>query len=278
MIPYLAYSFWEGDNLSWFHCYTLVSLHKYNPDIKIILYTSSGGANIKWGSGEHGVEVENKVDFNIIKKFPYIETISIDFNDYELSNSLSPVYKADFVRIIKGKEHGGVWFDMDILFIAPIPRDFFNCECDIVRYKYTYHVYEFATKTISLADSTIVPTGLLAISPNCKTINKLATELYSIMKAPLEAYQTIGPELWKNVVGEQTENIIIKDGKEIYPFLWTQLDGLFNKTEDVCTPGTWAIHWYNGANDTKTAINNYRFDDLAEWDSVFGYYLRKMLG
>ncbi len=278
MIPYIAYSFWEGDNLSWFHCYTLLSLHKYNPDIKIILYTSSGGNTIKWDSGEHATNIENKVEFEIIRGFPYIEIVHIDFKDYNIPNTLSPVYKADFVRIIKGKEHGGVWFDMDILFIAPIPSDFFNCECEMIRYKYTYNMYDIATRTVSCADPTIVPTGLVAIAANCKIINKLATELYSIIKLPLEEYQTIGPELWKTVVGDQTENIIIKDGKEIYPFLWTQMYQMFNETEDICTSETWAIHWYNGANDTKNAINNYRLEDLAEWDSVFGHYLRKMLG
>jgi hypothetical protein len=276
MIPYIAYSFWEGDNLSLFHCYTIISLHKYNPDILIKVYTSSGSGTNTWSTEEQKVTIEKKVDFNIIRGLPNVEVIHIDFNEYSLSNDISVVYKADFIRIVKGQEHGGIWFDMDILFIAPIPHELFSNSFDIVCYKYNYRTLDLLTKKILDNTNALIPTGLLAISPNSPTINKIRDNLLTKIDTIGKSYQVIGPELWTSSFAD-TDNIQIRNGKEIYPYSWLSLDDLFNGKDDYTKPETWAIHWYNGAGETKAAINNYNFNELEEWDSVFGFYLRKIL-
>ncbi len=277
MIPYLAYSFWEGKNISWFHCYTVLSLRKYNPTIPIKIYTSFDcGAN-SWKSGEHSLQIENRVDFNIIRGISDIEIINVDFNEYQLSNSLSPVYKADFIRIMKGKEHGGLWFDMDVLFIASIPSEIFNNSFDIVCFNYTQRVIKKDEMEASMIDMDVIPTGIIAISPNSDTINKLASKLIEITKAvALDGYQIIGPDLWKSCM-KIALNIHFRDGKEVYPYIWMNIDDLYNSCNDYCKSFTWAIHWYNGADETKQAINSYSLENLHDMNSVFGHYLRKVL-
>lgn len=277
MIPLLAYTFWEGDNLSWFHCYTILSFSKYNPNIPIKIYTSTNGNNKLWSSGEHAIEIENKVDFNIIKSIPNTEIINIDFTEYQLPNSISPVYKADFIRIMKGKEHGGLWFDMDILFIAPVPSELFNNNFDVVCFNYTNRIINLMETKPSMISDDIIPTGIVAIMPNSKTINELAIQLINtVQSVKLESYQIIGPELWQTCIKSAT-NIHFRDGKEIYPFIWMNLDDLYNSCNDYCKTFTWAIHWYNGADATKRAINSYSLENIHDWDSVFAHYLRKVL-
>lgn len=277
MIPYCAYSFWEGNNISWFHIYTVLSLRKYNPTLPIKIYSSIGCClENPWNTEEHAINIENPANLSIINGIDNIEIIYIDFSkEYNISNSISPVHKADFIRIIKGKEHGGIWFDMDILFIKPIPSDFFSADADIVGYQYDFNVMNYATSTIEKYQPQTFPTGLLGITPNSATINKIADELLAITNSTITTYQIIGPELWFKYINN--DNTLFRSCKELYPLSYMQLDDLFNNTIDFSCKNTWGIHWYNGAIESKIAINNYNFNELDEWDSMFGHYLRKVL-
>ena len=133
MIPDKIFTYWEGESLSYLHYLTILSLHKLNPDRKITIYTGfDGNFGKTWISGEHKDIIEKKIPFgDILNISPNVILETIDFEkEYNISNSISYVYKADIARIVKLYEHGGLWFDFDILFVKKIPDDIFNNTAD----------------------------------------------------------------------------------------------------------------------------------------------------
>ena len=62
MIPKIVFTYWEGDQLSELHYLTIYSLHKYNPELDIIIYTDENPKNIlrEWNTHEHSIDIQKK--------------------------------------------------------------------------------------------------------------------------------------------------------------------------------------------------------------------------
>mgnify|MGYP000527715755 CR=1 FL=1 len=59
--------------------------------------------------------------FSVLYSIPNIDIVEIDFQQkYGVTETLFHSYLADILRIKKLEEHGGVWFDTDILFLNGI--------------------------------------------------------------------------------------------------------------------------------------------------------------
>ena len=157
MIPKIVFTYWEGDQLSELHYLTIYSLHKYNSELDIIIYTDENPTNIlrEWNTNQHSIDIQKTIPLSkLVEVNPNkIRLIPINFhNEYKFDNNISIVFKADFIRIAKLYEHGGIWFDMDILFVKPIPDFFFEEEVEAFIFIY----------------SRTIPTGFLASIPKSK--------------------------------------------------------------------------------------------------------------
>ena len=141
MIPKIVFTYWEGEQLSELHYLTIYSLHKYNPELDIIIYTDENPKNIfrEWNTSQHSIDIQKTIPLSkLVEVNPnkiFLRLINFN-NDYHFDNNISIVFKADFIRIAKLYEHGGIWFDMDILFVKPI-QDFFFKE-DIQAFIFYY--------------------------------------------------------------------------------------------------------------------------------------------
>ena len=262
MIPKIVFTYWEGDQLSELHYLTIYSLHKYNSELDIIIYTDENPTNIlrEWNTNQHSIDIQKTIPLSkLVEVNPNkIRLIPINFhNEYKFDNNISIVFKADFIRIAKLYEHGGIWFDMDILFVKPIPDFFFEEEVEAFIFIY----------------SRTIPTGFLASIPKSKYLENLYNISLQIIKnKELAVYQKIGPDLWNQEykkLGRKTiKNIKILDNNLIYPFLWNQLNNLYKKTNNIIPENTFGIHWYNGASETKEFINQFDINNINSDNSL----------
>lgn len=254
VVPKLFFTFWQGSNFSLLHYYTIVSLYKYNPDVKVIVYTSTSNKEkvVDWNTGEHSVEITNKVPFESIASInTNLSIINVDFTTYGIDNDISVVFKADFIRIAKLYEHGGVWFDFDVLFIKPFPEELFQTPIDV--YFFTY----LGT----------IPTGLLLASPKTDILHTLFKYASNQINESY-GYQKIGPTLWCNVFHMYKH--LLKNSKLLptelaYPYTCDEIDELLKPTTDYKTKlqNTMCIHWFNGSYKLKNFINQLNVSTLS---------------
>jgi len=263
MIPKIVFTYWEGDQLSELHYLTIYSLHKYNPELDIIIYTDENPKNIliEWNTPEHSIDIKKKIPLSkLIEVNPnkiFLKTINFQ-EKYNFDNNISIVFKADFIRIAKLYEHGGIWFDMDILFVKSIPDFFFNTDIEAFIFNY----------------SGVLPTGFLASIPKTKYLENLYNLSLQIIKNKnLNNYQIIGPIIWIEEYIKLNKKLKKKiktlDNNFVYPFLWNQLNQLFKSSNEIISDITFGVHWYNGDPITKEYINQLDINNINSDNSLF---------
>jgi hypothetical protein len=262
LIPKIFFTYWEGNTLTKLHYYTIKSLLKYNPEINIIIYTSKIVSNtfIQWlGKAHENIIIKDNDDNKNINLKDLvnidnqkIRLIEIDFQEeYNFDTDISIIFKADFIRISKLYEHGGLWFDMDLLFINKVPDYFFNSNYDILYYYYTSEI----------------ATGLIGSTPKNKYITKLYENALDIIKNINKndrnlPYQKIGPDLWTSTFkdnNELTKNTLCVETNTAYPYIWTNILDFFYTNKSNIDDNTFCIHWYNGDPEVKKI--SYSFDE-----------------
>ena len=200
-VPKIAFTYWSGDSISHLHLLTLTTIRHFNPNFRIILYTDKTGVSteeISYASHEHKVRLERTYPFTAIYRFADVEVIPVDFQkEYGVPSPLFHSYLADILRIKKLEEHGGLWFDMDILFLKPFTPQLLQLG---------------GRKTVKVCSySDTIATGLVFAavgSPTLKTLSKLTDKYieectqhnFENSSDYKEHYQAFGPDLWRKVL------------------------------------------------------------------------------
>jgi len=222
-IPQTLYSYWGGKPLSFLRRLTLQSFHKYNPDWKIVLYVDTKISNL---------------DFVEQKELP--EEIKL------FCKGMAPHHISDVLRWYLLYKQGGIWADMDILFIKPLPKNIKNSEFMCFR---KYHSIGFL--------------GSYKGNTNYKTMYELITKPNSKIYNAHD-YQCFGSRLL-NKKWQPTVNYTNIPKELVYPFEWDHPEQIFNENNNG-TKNTIGIHWYGGNPlskkwDNLLTATNYDFDN-----------------
>lgn len=235
-IPKTLFLYWDGSPMSYLTYLTVKSFRKYHPLWTIKLYMP------KYRHIVHNPKKYNSKDyFNLIQEHN-VQIIQFDFEDIGYRNDIGEIYKSDIIRYYLLYKYGGVWSDMDVLFIKPLESYPFHPNMHVgITYFDTYYTIGFLMSSEN--------------NPFYKTLYKKA-----INKNNLKYYQEIGTIMIKKLYSTPNDirkefynlNIDALPNKTYLPIKTNQLDLLFNtNVPSMISDETFAIHWFNGSTIAK---------------------------
>lgn len=145
-IPKIAHFYWGGYSLPFLRYLTVYSFRKHNSDWKIKFHKPKKLGKIipTWKSLEQcnakKHQESNNKDYSDYISNLDVEIIEHNFEDYGFSNETHEVHKSDFLRWKLLGSDGGLWSDMDILYVQPMCYmvDNININKDITNGMCTY--------------------------------------------------------------------------------------------------------------------------------------------
>jgi hypothetical protein len=247
--PKIFHYYWDDfKKFSFMNLYSLrTSLH-YHPEYIHVIWTPinccdkinwkedlNNSFNIDDNYKKYVEELKDKKNLLIIK-FDVNKLLGVDSN-------MSEVHKSDILRYILLNKFGGIWSDLDIVYIKKI-TDKINFNFDNLFFK-------------CINDNTIFyPIGLLLCKRNTSFINNLLENINTFYCK--DRYQCLGSEMLKKIFDSTNYKDVYFLNNEFYMnYLWFEIDELFidyKKTKDITN--TIGFHWFNGSNITKKYLLN----------------------
>lgn len=250
LIPKRIFFYWQNDSLSWMRYMTLYSFRKLNPDWQIdLFYFDDAFVHKKqWKTLENqdyftykGPDYFDKIyELNInIKRW------EMDEWQLELFSKLNPVAKSDVFRWYELYKNGGIYSDMDILFIKPIDQ-LYNT---LISGKFNTMICLHEYLSIGFLGSAQYNALFEDVYDNCRKIveNDIGYQSFGVCSfydlfgtdmAQKNILQVIYPEL----------NIYNLPFKTVYPFDSFQIENCFTGKCDInqISEETIGYHWYAG--------------------------------
>jgi hypothetical protein len=240
-IPKIIHFFWDKSPLSYLQYLTVVSFHQFNPDWKIMVHeTNKAYGRITWNTPENRLKHSGRDYYSKLRELDYVEFNDVDFEAMGFSEDLPDVYKSDYIRWHLLATIGGVWSDMDILYIKPLS------ELNIPDDKETVICYGPEKHII----------GFLMSKPNNEFFNKVLFHVRDNFDP--SDYQSIGSKLLNRYHDEAIHRSDVHNLSvdAFYAYNHHLINKIFNDTDlSLITNETIGIHWYNGSAISKMFTN-----------------------
>jgi hypothetical protein len=128
-IPKIAHFYWGGGALSYLRFLSVKSFTALNPDWQVYVHVPSVNSTVlpTWATFQQQ-NVNISTDFRVQLDQLNITVITHDFDSYGFDNQAHEVHKSDFLRWKLLAEQGGLWSDIDILYLRSMANLVENCE------------------------------------------------------------------------------------------------------------------------------------------------------
>ena len=253
IIPKVFYAYWDGSPLSYLQYLTVVTFKEYNPSWKIVLYMPLKRFTEKtWNTDEQKTSYTG-TDY-LPKLLEYVDSVrKIDFEKIGFKNEIPEVIKSDYLRYWLLSNYGGLWSDMDVIYLNSIEK--------------MYDIQLTIYGDINKIDTVICynpelypkydhyPIGFLLSSQNNPYYTEICHNAYKNLD--ISKYQSIGCELFKklyrtpDLIPTKYPNLnILVINKYVYlPYGHKEIHNIFvNNVPENIKPYTVGIHWFNGSN------------------------------
>lgn len=258
-IPKIVHLYWDGSPMSYLQYLTVISLKKLNSDWDIYVYTPKVRFTEKtWITGEQSSPYIGKDFWPELKKLNFIKINEFDFSTINISNTISEVFKSDFIRWHLLSTIGGVWSDFDILYLKPLNKINFNNRM------ISGEINNLSTAIVFDGYHHII--GFYLSVPN----NQFFSDILKLARTRLapQKYQSVGSSLLMSMypklekIKTKFNNFANLSMSTVYPFNSSEKEirEIFFGNKDVgnyIKEDTIGIHWYNGSNISKEYLNNY---------------------
>ncbi len=123
-IPKKAHFYWGNEGISFLRYLSVASFRKLNPDWEIHLYLPTRGyrGEAPWITGEsyEGAQAQGRDYARELFGLPGLHVHEVDFEAFPAVAAAAETYKSDFFRWHRLAEEGGLYSDIDILYIRPM--------------------------------------------------------------------------------------------------------------------------------------------------------------
>lgn len=248
--------------MSYLQHLSVVSFKKHNPEweVKLWMPVDRNMGRPSWRTPEQDDGYVGKDFLEETKRLCNVQLV--DFDQLKASH-LHEVQRSDLIRWWILYEQGGVWSDMDILYIKPIraQSDFSVC-------------YERPHFFI----------GFFFAKPKQQIfsdLHEIATDI--VRRNSADRYQSLGAELWGNKFGNLSvikttypeSKFVALPMEVVYPYRPnSDIYEMFFETIDKTTKHTVGLHWYNGSFVAKEYQNN--FDKYRKNPSIISKHVRRL--
>lgn len=263
-IPKKIHFYWGNDRTSFLRYLSVWSFRRFNPDWEINLYvpTQRYRGGIPWATGEgyDGAQFKGRDYSNELFSVPGLRIHEVDFAAFPRIAEAPENYKSDFFRWHILSSEGGVYSDIDLLFLKPMADLHLNRRQD-----------KDAEAVVCLQKfGNII--GFLMASSGCaifrqlfdRSIQAFNTQSYQAISAPMvnEVFPSIDA-MREALPGGKVLNLPMS---VVYPIDHLSIPDIFLSTDmSRISPETIGIHWYAGhpvAQQFNAAVTSDNFDRL----------------
>lgn len=246
-IPKIANFFWGGSRLSYLQYLSIVSFKRHNPEWRVNLFMPESPESITptWVSNEQKDTYTGRDYLKEAKKL--CDVIEVAFDEHPQGKVNHEVQRSDVIRWDILYEYGGLWSDIDILYIRPIGNLF---EGDVAL---AWHEDPYI--------------GFIIAKPNQKIFKDLSiTAKDRVQRNYDDDYQSLGAHLFRDRFDDfaalqrtyPNTDFFNLPMDVVYPYLPNQdIEEMFFGKIDKTTPNTIGVHWYNGSSTAKKYQNGF---------------------
>ena len=278
-IPKTVHFYWGGEKLSYLRFLSVQTFCQLNPDWQVLIHTPKilSTAQPKWDTFQQKNSLVQQDYFDQLAQLP-VTVIPHDFARYKFDNQAHEVHKSDFLRWKLLGKHGGVWSDIDILYVRPMHQLLENCA-------------EFGKVDTALCP--LLPPGkhtigFLMSSPNNKFFQSLSRRARAAYDP--ETYQCMGSNLinqrfqsldhfqrqfkQNNFVFLDKSCVYVIDSKSIEKFYQTPDAGILKKFNNKKVIG---FHWFAGHPLSQELENQLTANNINQFNNILTTAIRKTL-
>jgi len=283
-IPKKIYFYWGNEKMSWLRYMTLYSFRKLNPKWKMYLYfCPPNGIKTKiWSSPE----VQDFFMYKGEDYFSKIKELDIEILEWDLfhpsdpksekwKKEVGPTHKSNFFKWSKLAKDGGIYSDLDVLYLKPINKFYKQIKSYDTAICYYQNYFSI---------------GLLGSKPKNPFYNDLFLNGFKTVQS--SSYQSAGVQnlynllsgekpsenKWKTLINKYPDNEFINFGmKVVYPYQWNQMGQVFKAEKKSLPEKCIGIHWYAGTEIAQKFNNLLSKETYKDYNNTISYFLQEIL-